>query len=246
MELTILGSSSAGNCYIFQNENEALIVECGVRFTDAKKALNFNLRKVAGCLISHEHGDHAKFVNEVLDACIPTFASAGTIENLKIKGQRKPTVIRAKEVFQIGTFRVLPFKTKHDCAEPLGFLINHAETGNVLFATDTYYLPNKFKGLNNILIECNYRMDLLQKNIDDGIVHPALLKRTLQSHLSYETCRDALLANDLSAVNNIVLIHLSGNNSNAREFKQGIEQATGKSVHIATSGMKLNFNKTPF
>ena len=248
MELTILGSSSAGNCYLFHNEKEALMVECGVKFAEVKKALNFNLKKVVGCLISHEHGDHSKYVNEVLDAVIPVYASLGTCKVLesKIKGKRFPQYLTAGKVKQIGNFKVIPFLVKHDCAEPFGFYINHPEMGNTLFATDTFYLPNKFAGLNNILIECNYRMDILMKNVESGRIPTLLLKRTQQSHFEYENCKNALLANDLYGVNNIVLIHLSDGNSNAVEFKNGIEQATGKKVYIAEKGIKININKIPF
>jgi hypothetical protein len=68
----------------------------------------------------------------------------------------------------------------------------------------------------------------------------------MKSHCSFDTCRETLLANDLSKVNNIVLIHLSDGNANASEFKQGIIDATGKTVHIAEKGMTINFNKSPF
>ena len=248
MELTILGSSSAGNCYVFQNENEALILECGVRFTEVKKALNFNISKVVGCLITHEHGDHAGHVNEALASCVPVWASTGTVHKLrdKIKGNRLMLMLESGSILQLGNFKILPFDTKHDCEEPVGFLINHPEMGTTLFATDTFYLPNKFTGLNNILIECNYRMDLLQQSVDEGRIPAKLLERTLQSHMSYDTCLRALQANDLTAVNNIVLIHLSDGNSNAVEFQQGIHAATGKTVHAAEKGMILKFNKTPF
>jgi hypothetical protein len=64
--------------------------------------------------------------------------------------------------------------------------------------------------------------------------------------MSFETCREELLANDLRAVNSIVLIHLSDLNSNADEFREGIREATGKTVYIAQKGMKIEFNKTPF
>ena len=97
-----------------------------------------------------------------------------------------------------------------------------------------------------MLIEANYRLDILERNIAEGRIPKALRDRTLQSHMSFDTCRDALLSNDLKAVNNIVLIHLSDGNSNAVEFREGIHQATGKTVHIAEKGMILNFNKTPF
>ncbi|MNL90041.1 hypothetical protein D3C87_2207830 [compost metagenome] len=65
--------------------------------------------------------------------------------------------------------------------------------------------------------------------------------------MSVETCLETLQANDLRAVNNIVLIHLSDRNSDAKVFKQRIEDATLKTVTIATAGLTIdNFNITPF
>ena len=246
MELVVLGSSSQGNSYILQNDREALLLEAGVKFAEVKRALDYNITKVVGCLITHEHKDHAGHINEVLNATIPVFASAGTIKKTKIEGNRLPFICEAGALLVLGGFRIIPFGTMHDSAEPLGFFINHEETGNLLFATDTYYLPCTFAGLNNVLIECNYRLDLLNANIAAGRIPAIVRNRTIKSHLSYEHCLQALQANDLKAVNNIVLIHLSAGNSNAEEFRQGIKQATGKNIHIAQAGLTINFNKTPF
>lgn len=74
MKLKVLGSSSAGNCYVLDNGNEALILEAGVAFAKVKKALGFNLRKVAGCLITHQHNDHAKYIRNVVECGITTLA----------------------------------------------------------------------------------------------------------------------------------------------------------------------------
>lgn len=246
MILKVLGSSSRGNCYVLENEREALILEAGIRFSEVKRALNFNVSKVVGCLITHEHADHAAHVSEVLKACIPVYTSAGTAKNLTVKGDRLPLLCEAGTLLQLGAFQIIPFEAKHDAAEPLGFFIDHPETGRVLFATDTYYLPCKFAGLNNILIEANYRRDILDRQIESGKVSLAQRNRTIRSHLSYENCLKTLLANDISKVNNIVLIHLSDGNSYASEFQKGIQKATGKTTHIADKGMIINFNKTPF
>ena len=64
MVLKVLGSSSQGNCYILENRDEALIIEAGVRFIEVKKALGFDIRKVSGCLITHQHNDHAKATSD--------------------------------------------------------------------------------------------------------------------------------------------------------------------------------------
>jgi phosphoribosyl 1,2-cyclic phosphodiesterase len=245
MFLKVLGSSSAGNCYIFENESEALILEAGMKFAEVQRALNFNIGKIVGCLITHEHKDHAGHIS-TFPGFVDVFCSKGTADNTGINEKPKTLIISAHQVFSVGAFKVIPFATKHDAAEPLGFYIHHPETGNVLFATDTYYLPCTFAGLNNVLIECNYRLDILESNIAAGLIPTAMRSRIVQSHFSYEHCLQALQANDLRAVNNIVLIHLSDGNSHAQEFKEGIKGATGKSVHIAEPGLVINFNKTPF
>jgi phosphoribosyl 1,2-cyclic phosphodiesterase len=246
MELKVLGSSSSGNCYLFDNGRETLVIEAGVPFAEVKKAVDFDISRIAGCLISHEHGDHAGHVNEFLASMIPVWVSGGTFQNLKFKSDRKPAIAHSKQEFQTGGFRILPFDVQHDCAEPFGFLIRHDECGTVLFCTDTYYLKYRFPGLNNIMIECNYSEDILFENVEKGRVSDTVAQRAFKSHMSYDNCVKTLLANDLSTVNNIVLIHLSDSNSNAREFKEGIQEATGKNVHVAEKGMILNFNKTPF
>lgn len=248
MELTVLGSSSKGNCYVLQNENEALVIEAGVSLKEVKKAVDFNISKIVGVIVTHEHGDHAKYVLEFLNSRIDVWLSWGTHKKVipqSITGFM-PKLCESGTKFKMGNFIILPFDVEHDAAEPLGFLIFHPETGNVLFATDTYYLRYKFQGLNNILIECNYRIDILMKNIESGRIPAALRDRTLQSHMSYITCKETLLANDLTKVNNIVLIHLSDGNSNAEEFIRDIHLATGKTTHVADKGMKIKLNKTPF
>jgi phosphoribosyl 1,2-cyclic phosphodiesterase len=250
MELTVIGSSSNGNAYVIQNEGEAILLEAGKPFKQTLEALGGNVSKVKGVLISHEHGDHAGRINEPLSYALPVYASQGTIEATNIRGSWKPTTIRKTgngyEHLQLGGFTVIPFGVKHDAAEPLGFYIWHEETGGVLFATDTYYLPCTFVGLSNILIECNYDPNILQENVLNGSVTPALQERVRRSHLSYYTCLKALQANDLKAVNNIVLIHLSDGNADAKAFQQGIARETGKTVHVAEPGLKIKLNKTPF
>lgn len=74
MKLIVLGSSSSGNCYILDNGKEALIIEAGIRFQEVKKALDFNLRKVVGCVVTHAHNDHAKYIKAMVDSGFHTLA----------------------------------------------------------------------------------------------------------------------------------------------------------------------------
>lgn len=245
MKLKIVNSGSVGNCYILENDSTALVIECGVNFKDIKQALDFNLKKVAGVLISHEHGDHCKAIKDVVAAGLNVYCSKGTSEAMKIESHRIK-ILPLKSRTWIGDFTIIPFDVKHDAAEPFGFLINHSDCGTVLFITDTYYVPHTFKGVNNILVEANYSQAIIDERLKDGSLHAKVRDRVLESHMSIETCKDLLRANDLSAVNNIVLIHLSDGNSNAADFKKQVQELTGKTVTVAGKNMEIDFSKTPF
>ena len=247
MQLKIINSNSAGNAYILQSSTgEALLIECGVRFDAIKKALGFNLRSVAGCILTHEHGDHAKSVNDILGAGINVWSSAGTHKALGTDKHHRARVTASDHKFSVGGFKVISFEVKHDVAEPLGYLINHQECGTVLFLTDSYYCEYVFTGLNNIIIEANYCQTILDRRVQEGANPKFLRDRVITSHMSLDTCKRTLKAYDLCQVNNIVLIHLSDGNSDAGRFQREVQEATGKTVHVADAGMTIPFNKTPF
>ncbi len=245
MELKILGSSSSGNCYLFETEKECLILEAGVRLSQIKEALNFNISKVLGCFFTHEHADHSKYVKDLIATGIDCYSSQGTIEAIGLKSHRLHSLYPMARV-EVGSFKVMPFKVKHDAKEPFGYLINHPEMGNTLFLTDSYFVEYKFPGLNNILIEANYSDEILEERINSGKINPFVANRVKTSHMSLETLKDLLNANDLSAVNNIVLLHLSDGNSDAFAFASKICKLTGKTVTVANKKMTINLNKLPF
>ena len=42
--------------YTLENENEILLIEAGVNESKIKEGIGFQVNKVVGCIISHEHG----------------------------------------------------------------------------------------------------------------------------------------------------------------------------------------------
>lgn len=243
MNLKVIGTGSIGNCYLLKGHNETLIIELGVNFKQVKKELDFNLSNVVGAIVSHCHLDHAKGINEALANGIDVYSSLGTLESLDIKHHRA-NMIQAKKLYQIGGFKIIPFDIRHDVKEPLGFLINHSECGTTLFLTDSFYSPYRFNGLNNLIIEANFCEDIIDAKLKFD--RKFLRDRVLKSHLSIQKCIDLLNANDLTAVNNILLIHLSDSNSNETEFQKKVQEATGKNTIVARNGLEILFNKNPF
>lgn len=248
MKLTVLASGSKANCYVIQNNSEALIIEAGVSFKEVQKSLDFNISKVAGCLITHEHSDHCKYVNSFLKYEIDVYASIGTISKLNISKNKKPIELIKYQCNKIGNFLVFPFDTNHDyeekVKEPIGFYIMHKEIGSLLFATDTYYLKDTFPNLNFIMIEANYITSILDDNYKKGVIDDYLYRRIKRSHMSLDTLITTLKANDLTNVHKIVLLHLSDNNSEKQIMKRTVELATGKQTYIAEKNLVININKS--
>jgi len=240
MRLKVLGSSSKGNGYLIISEDSVIVIDCGVPLIEVKKAIGFNISLITAVLMTHSHGDHNKYVKQYLDAGIKVYAHPETIAESKVKSH-KWVPVELKKIIEVGEYKVMPFELKHDVM-CVGFLFRHTTDNTFCFITDTLYSPYVFDGLTNIIIECNYSEAIINsRNI------PLFLKnRILRSHTSLETCKKFLSANDLSKVNNIILVHLSDGNSHAKEFKKEIEQLTGKTVHIADVGMDVHFGITPF
>lgn len=246
MKLRVIGSSSAGNAYVLESEHETLLVECGMKWTTILSGLDYRVAKCAGCLISHEHGDHSKAVADVLKNKIPVYTSAGTADALKVAGEPMVHAMKEFEMVKVGGFDVMPFGVQHDAAEPFGFLIRHRECGTILFATDTYYLKYTFGGINHMMIECNYSQAKIDENFRNGIIPEYRRNRTMRAHLSLETLLEIIQANDMSAVREIVLIHLSSENSDTETFIKTISEKSGKRTFVARPNLNVNLNINPF
>lgn len=245
MKITVLDSGSHGNCYVLQNDQEAIVIEAGCHVQEVLETLNFNTRKVVGVFISHAHLDHMRYVEDYLKY-FPCYCSQGAIDEFRFKKQRRPIAMTPLRTVTFGGFSVRPFDTEHDAKEPIGFLIEHEETGKILFVTDSYFVKYQFDGLNIIMLECNYDLQILQENCQKGIIPKKLEERTLESHMSLEHCKQMLRATDLTDVSRIILLHLSKNNADPIRFKKEIELLTGKYVHVAQRGLELPINIIPF
>lgn len=233
--IKVIQTGSTGNAYIIKAKEEILLLELGINFKNIKKDIDFDLSKVVGALISHEHKDHCKSVNEAMKSGIDIYMSEGTMKGIDLDfnySYRIPFLLEHNVVAKIGGFTIVPFNVQHDVNEPLGFLIHHKELGKILFVTDSYFVKNRFSIVDHILIECNYSEDVLPDL-------PPWRARTIKSHMSLETLKEMLLTMDLSSTKDITLIHISHDNGDPDRFQKEIEELTGIKTHIGESGLVI-------
>lgn len=231
IKIRTLATGSKGNCYHIDDGSTQLLIEAGISFKQIQQGVNFQTSNIAGILISHEHLDHSKGVQGCLQRGMIIYMSAGTKSAMGLDNMQIRTV-KSKEQFKVGTWTILPFDVQHDVQEPLGYLLQSDNGGKLLFATDTYYVKYRFAGLTHIMIECNYDQQTLDSNTEQGLIHPAMRKRVMQSHFSLENLLDFFMANDLSKVEEIHLLHLSDSNSNQERIHKAVARATGKMIYM--------------
>ncbi len=253
MNLHVISTGSKGNCYILDTPRGRLLLDCGVRVQEIKEALGFDLSGVVGCLLTHEHKDHSKAAAELMALGVDVYTSAGTAAACGLSGHRIHTV-QGQRSFEIGerqhprracNIAVMPFNTQHDALDPFGFLIQVGGE-KILYATDTYYLKYQFSGLNYIIVECNYLIETLDRNIAAGRIPRDLRRRLLKSHFELGNLVKFLTASDLTRCHQIVLVHLSDGNSDALRMIGEVFLSTGVQTVAADAGMDITLEGAGF
>lgn len=228
MKLTCLGSSSAGNCYLLtSNSGETLILDCGIPIKEIKKGLNWNVKDVVGVLCTHKHLDHSKSVKDFEDMGIPVFAPYRSLKPMIIGDYRLK--IQAFDLTTIDGNWTHTDANGEPC--PIfGFLITHKEMGRMLYITDCEVIKWRFKGINHILLGVNYDKDLVDTDNPKA-------NHVFRGHLSIDTACDFVKANDSDSLQNVIMCHLSSENSDKDSFITKMKNAVnGANVDVAVAG----------
>ena len=236
-KLKCISSGSQGNSYIIECENETLLLELGVAWNDILKGLNYNLKKVVGCLVSHKHNDHSKSIPNAIKNGVSVFSCeevSAIHKGVKTlhKGFKKT----------ISGFVIIPLPLKHNC-ECYGYIIKHKEFGKLVFATDCLDFRYKVKDVNHWLIECNHSEDLMIDNMCNNIYSIS----ASENHLEINKTIKALNANYSCVLQNIVLLHLSQGNADKNSFIGRVqEEVWFNNVFVAEDGFELELNESEF
>lgn len=229
MEIKVIASGSSGNSTRISDGKTALLLDTGISVSKLQRA---GLSGIAGCLITHSHKDHSLAAEALAKRGIDVYSSGGTFTALNLSGHRFHAV-KAMEVFEVETFRIMPFDVRHDAPEPFGYLLESTVTGEkLLWFSDTGLLPKPFVGITHIIAECNHGKYELMRSVSNGVITPELARRITKNHMSVERLVIFLKACDLSRLKEIHLTHLSDNNSDEERFKREIQRVTGVPVCV--------------
>lgn len=239
-EIYILGSSSAGNAYIFRfNHSDGghsqILVEAGFPWRELMTRATLQgvrLSECEACLITHCHGDHATGARVVNAHGITVYASEGTLldERVGITPNDHNTLREYFQKFITPRIKVLPFYVDHDAPEPMGFVIRDTfDDINILFINDCKTTKANLSAipLDLCFVECNYSDQPMHieynKAIEEGDVRlMKRYKRIMEAHMGLSGCRKLLNTLDLSRCRGIFLMHLSDRNARINEMREKV------------------------
>jgi len=236
LRVVCLGSGSSGNAVAVTDGATTVLVDCGFSAKEAASRLSaagIAAASVTALLITHEHTDHIRGVDVFARRHAPgctVYATRGT----RARATRAVCwdhahTVRPGEPLRVGTLEVLPFRTSHDAADPVGYRVSSAASA-IGIATDTGVLTHEaaeaLTGVDVLCLESNHDVRMLETG-----PYPAFLKRRIRSargHLSNADAADALerLASDrLKAV---FAMHRSRTNNTAELAGRSLEQRAGR------------------
>lgn len=215
LNVTTLGSGSAGNCALVESAQSRLLIDGGLsarQITLRLAEIGVEPSQLDGILITHEHCDHVRGLEVLLKKFdLPVYINSLTAEALGEKIQKRARIFQTGSEFALKDITVQTFSVPHDAAEPTGFVLHH-EDSVLGFCTDlgfaTKLVFERLRFAQTILIETNHDEKMLQNDTR----RPWSLKQRIMSrhgHLSNcaaATVLEQLLGNGLQRA---ILAHLS-------------------------------------
>jgi len=248
----VLGSSSRGNCIYVDCGDIRFLLDCGLTLKQTKIKLHqigVSISSIDYVLITHEHIDHVRCLKQLVEEYnIKVIASHGTLRKFSFP-LGNIIYIKDKERLHIHNMDVLAKKVNHDAAEPLCFSIENSLSEKLLYLTDcgmAKYL--KYKDYDFYIVEANYSLEQLEFNYENNLIHRVRYERAVSGmgHLNLDETIEFLSRNIGENTKNIILSHLSSENSNKDTFKEKAQkQLSFNNIYIAEEGLNIKCGDNP-
>ncbi len=239
------GSGSSGNCAFVGSLRCGVLVDAGVdadKVQAGLKANGIDPARVAGIIITHDHGDHVRYAYTILrryphmklwatPRCLNGILRRHSISR-RIKDYHAP--IYKEFAVAIGDLSITPFETSHDGTDNVGFCIEY-RGHTLVIATDTGRITDRadfyIRKADILMIEANYDADMLRR-----CARPEYLKARIASergHMDNADTARYLAGMWTGSLTHIYLCHISEDTNTPEQALatiRGVLAAAGISV----------------
>lgn len=241
-----LFSGSSGNSIAVGGKDGYVLIDAGTNAKQISRALSdreFELEKLRGIFITHEHSDHIAAVRVLASRLkVPVYASEGTLCAMHDLGALEgvEAFVCSEGGVEVGGLFVQPFRTMHDANEPYGYTILTSDSRKVAVMTDTGCVSDDMRRAiirsDLIYIESNHDVDMLRSSS-----YPQYLIRRILStkgHLSNDDCARELPGLSKKGTARFILGHLSRENNMPMKARQTALDA------LCSTGMREDIDFT--
>ncbi len=219
-------SGSNGNCYYVGTQNDGVLIDAGASFSEIARrmaVLHLCPTKLRGIFVSHEHTDHVRGLELLAHRWdLPIWGTKKTLLRCRLgRSVHRGVAIEADSWIAVGELNVLPFRKKHDAADPVSFVVEHGGVRIGVF-TDIgrccEALIRHFKTCHAVFLEANYCEEMLASGS-----YPYHLKHRISGgygHISNNEALALFREHRSPHLSHLLLSHLSGNNNSPERALQ--------------------------
>jgi phosphoribosyl 1,2-cyclic phosphodiesterase len=228
----MLGSGSRGNCCAVECEGTVLLIDAGFSVREIERraeSVGLDLARVAGIVLTHEHGDHTRGAAGLTRRLrVPVLTASGTWARLEtLREEAEHRLLSLCAAVQLGPFLLEACPTSHDAADPLAIVVRGSDGASVGFAYDlgrpTAAVRYLMRNLSAIVLEANY--DELQLRTSH---YPPVVQRRIAGstgHLSNRAAAALLKELHHPGLSIVVLAHLSEQCNTAADARTAVARA---------------------
>lgn len=198
--INVLASGSTGNCAVVSDGTTSVLIDTGI--PAAKISM---LKDVAAILLTHEHGDHAKFANAISERYEkPLYGLFDTLSNIHAP-ERLLIPVEPNKAVRIGNLKVVPFLLNHD-VPCCGYYMLNEYNESLAWISDTSEIDAEITA-DIYCIECNYDEETLDERGQNGDIPVNVYGRLISDwgHMSIQ--RAAEYIKTYAPENAVVIAH---------------------------------------
>jgi len=211
IELCVAGTGSSGNAYVINTKGVSILLDAGVKY---KKILPLITGKQKILFLSHDHGDHAKYVQDYIKHGF----------DFVFGNDYRSYSVNAKSI-----------ELSHDII-CYGYYI--AVNGHYfVYITDTSEIRFLFRRVDTLIIEANYDDEMIEEQFIVDKINPYLFNRIRYTHLSFQqVCNFVTEQEKVYPLANVICIHLSDSRADEKKLLKMLKTVTAANIFIAKNG----------